>query len=113
MPYRLDFDSPWYLLLLAMLPVMWWFGRRSLSGLGRVRKWVVLLLRSAVFVLIVLSLAEIQWVRTNDKLTVIYLLDQSLSIPPERRQAMTASCEPAVTPEALGWAQLGWARCAH
>jgi uncharacterized membrane protein/Mg-chelatase subunit ChlD len=87
-PYRLDFDSPWYLLLLALLPVMWWFGRRSLSGLGPVRKWVVLLLRSAVFTLIVLSLAEIQWVRTNDDLTVIYLLDQSLSIPPERRQKM-------------------------
>lgn len=96
MPYRLDFDSPWYLLLLAMLPVMWWFGRRSLSGLGRVRKWVVLLLRSAVFVLIVLSLAEIQWVRTNDKLTVIYLLDQSLSIPPERRQAMIEFVNEAV-----------------
>ncbi|HWB08317.1 MAG TPA: VWA domain-containing protein [Pirellulales bacterium] len=87
-PYRLDFDSPWYLLLLALLPVMWWFGRRSLSGLGAVRKWVVLLLRSVVFSLIVLSLAEIQWVRTNDRLTVIYLLDQSLSIPPERREKM-------------------------
>ena len=88
LPYRLDFDSPWYLLLLALLPFMWWSGRRSLSGLGKVRKWVVLLLRSAVFVFIVVSLAEIQWVRTNDRLTVIYLLDQSLSIPPERRDAM-------------------------
>jgi len=87
-PYQLDFDSPWYLLLLVLLPFMWWSGRRSLSGLGRVRKWAVLLLRSAVFVFIVLSLAEIQWVRTNDRLTVIYLLDQSLSIPPERREAM-------------------------
>lgn len=87
--YRLDFDTPWYLLLLTLLPIMWWFGRRSLSGLGRVRKWVVLLLRSAVFVLFVLALAEIQWVKTNENLTVIYLLDQSLSIPPERREAMT------------------------
>ncbi|HVX14967.1 MAG TPA: VWA domain-containing protein [Pirellulales bacterium] len=88
LPYRLDFDSPWYLLLLALLPVMWWSGRRSLSGLGRVRKWVVLVLRSVVFTLLVASLAEIQWVRTNDRLTVIYLLDQSLSILPERREAM-------------------------
>ncbi|MGH7137455.1 MAG: VWA domain-containing protein, partial [Pirellulales bacterium] len=107
MPYRLDFDSPWYLLLLAMLPVMWWFGRRSLSGLGRVRKWVVLLLRSAVFVLIVLSLAEIQWVRTNDNLTVIYLLDQSLSIPPERRQAMIEFVNEAVRQHRKGLDRVG------
>jgi uncharacterized membrane protein/Mg-chelatase subunit ChlD len=88
LPYRLDFDSPWYLSLLALLPLMWWFGRRSLAGLGRVRKWLVMALRSVVLVLIILSLAEIQWVRNNDRLTVIYLLDQSLSIPLTRREAM-------------------------
>ena len=30
----LVFNSPWYLLLLALLPSMWWFSFDSLSGLG-------------------------------------------------------------------------------
>ena len=35
--------------------------------------------------LIVAALAEMQYQRTSDRLTVIYLLDQSLSIPEARR----------------------------
>ena len=38
--------------------------------------------------LIVAALAEMQYQRTSDRLTVIYLLDQSLSIPEARREAM-------------------------
>ncbi|HEX5444096.1 MAG TPA: VWA domain-containing protein [Pirellulales bacterium] len=87
-PYRLDFDSPGYLALLALVPLLWWFSYRSLAGLGRVRRWIAIGIRTLVLVLIILSLAEIQWVRTNDRLTVIYVLDESLSIPPERRKAM-------------------------
>ena len=34
----LVFNNPWYLLLLAVLPVMWWFSFGSLSGLGRWRR---------------------------------------------------------------------------
>ena len=30
----LVFNSPWYLLLLLLLPAMWWFSFHSLSGLG-------------------------------------------------------------------------------
>ncbi len=37
---------------------------------------------------IILSLAELQLVRTSEKLTVMYLLDQSASIPPGQRQQM-------------------------
>ena len=74
------FDSPWYLLLLAALPLVWWLSYGSLSGLGRVRRVLAIALRSAVFMLLVLALAEAQWVRTSDRITVIYLLDQSLSV---------------------------------
>ena len=35
-----------------------------------------------------LGLAEIQLKRTSDRLTVIYLLDQSMSIPEEQRRTM-------------------------
>ena len=84
----LVFNSPWYLLLLLLLPPMWWFSFRSLSGLGRWRRMMALALRTFVLVMIVAALAEMQFQRTSDRLTVIYLLDQSLSIPEARRAAM-------------------------
>jgi uncharacterized membrane protein/Mg-chelatase subunit ChlD len=84
----LVFNSPWYLLLLLLLPAMWWFGFHSLSGLGRWRRLLALGLRTLVLLLIVAALSEMQYQRTSDRLTVIYLLDQSLSIPEARRAAM-------------------------
>ncbi len=36
--YQLDFQSPWYLLLLGLLPLLWWFSFRSLAGLGNIRR---------------------------------------------------------------------------
>ncbi|MCG8449749.1 MAG: VWA domain-containing protein, partial [Pirellulales bacterium] len=82
------FDSAGYLLLLVLLPLMWWLSYRSLSGLGKWRRLVVLTLRSVVLTIIVLALADMQYQRRSDQLTVIYLLDQSLSIPTDQRQAM-------------------------
>ena len=82
------FDSPWFLLLLALVPVLWVLSFRSLSGLGPIRRLFALAFRTVVLVLIVLALAEIQFEQTSDKLTVIYLLDQSLSIPAAQREAM-------------------------
>ena len=84
----LVFNSPWYLLLLLLLPAMWWFSFQSLSGLGPWRRLLALALRTMVLLLIVAALAEMQFQRTSDRLTVIYLLDQSLSIPEARRSAM-------------------------
>ncbi len=84
----LVFNNPWYLLLLGLLPVMWWFSFGSLSGLGRWRRLMALGFRTLVMLLIVAALAEMQYQRVSDRLTVIYLLDQSLSIPSSRRDAM-------------------------
>jgi uncharacterized membrane protein/Mg-chelatase subunit ChlD len=86
--HRLAFDSPWYLLLLAALPWFAWLGFRSLAGLGRLRQALAILLRGLIFVLLVLALAETQWVRTSDRLTVIYLIDQSLSVSQAQTDAM-------------------------
>ena len=86
--YSIAFDSAGYLILLALLPLLWLLSFRSLAGLGRWRRLVVLGLRSFVLAMLVLALADLQYQRKNDRLTVIYLLDQSLSIPPDQRQAM-------------------------
>lgn len=82
------FDHPEYLGLLLLLPLLWGFSYRSLSGLGTWRRCFAISLRTLVFVLVVLALAEAQYRRVSDRMTVIYLLDQSESIPAEQRTAM-------------------------
>ena len=88
MPATLTFLAPWWLLLLAGIPVLWWWSLRSLSGLGKTRRWIALLLRSLVLIAVILALAEVHLKRTSDKLTVIYLLDQSISIPDDQKRLM-------------------------
>src|SRR5262245_12654017 len=85
----LSFDHPGYLALLLLPGLLWLLSYHRLAGLGRVRRIVVLALRSSVLVLIVLALAQAQWVRTNQRVTVLYLLDQSLSIPEPQRRMMS------------------------
>jgi Mg-chelatase subunit ChlD len=88
MPYYLNAQQPLWLLLAALLPVLWLVSRRSLPGLGVWRARVVFALRSLVLLAIVLALAETQWNRRSDEVTVAYLLDQSDSIPAEARRQM-------------------------
>ncbi len=86
--WNIGFDSPWWLLLLLLAPVIWVFSFRSLAGLGPARRVLALCLRTLVLVLLVLCLAEAQLLKTSEKLTVMYLLDQSESVPRPRREAM-------------------------
>ncbi len=57
--------------MLLLLPVLWWYSFRRLAGLGRVRRWLALLLRTLVVVLFVMAAADLQIVRSNDHLTVL------------------------------------------
>jgi uncharacterized membrane protein/Mg-chelatase subunit ChlD len=100
--FWITFDRPWYLLLLALMPVLWWLGRHSLTGLGPVRRWTALALRSVVVTMLVLALAELQWVQRDKRLTVIYLLDQSLSIPLAQREEMIDYVNRAVAQHRTG-----------
>ncbi|MFK8114945.1 MAG: VWA domain-containing protein [Rubripirellula sp.] len=85
---RLGFDHPGYLWLLLALPVLWWIGYESLGALGRFRRWFALILRTVVWTAIVFALAGVQTVWVSDRVTVMYLLDQSESIPLAKRQVM-------------------------
>ncbi len=87
-PFRLGFEHPGYLILLLALPVLWWLGYESLNALGRYRRWFALILRTAVWTTIVFALAGVQMVWVSDKVTVMYLLDQSESIPKAKRSVM-------------------------
>ena len=56
--------------------------------MGRVRRWVAIVLRSIVLMLLVFALADMQWKQLSDRLTVIYVVDESLSIPEDLKPAM-------------------------
>ena len=72
--YRLTFQSPGYLPLLVLIPVLLWWSYRRLAALGRWRRIFALTLRAIVLLLLVFALAEAQWVRASNRLTVLYLL---------------------------------------
>ncbi len=82
------FASQWYLLTLLLVPVVWYISCESLSSMGSFRRFFALAFRTLVMMLIVSALAEMQFLRTNDRMTVIYLLDQSESIPKPVRESM-------------------------
>lgn len=83
-----SFEYPWFLLLLLLIPMLWVVSFSPLASLGPGRRMAALGFRSTVLLLIVFALAGIQWVWISDKVTTIYLLDQSDSIPRAKRDTM-------------------------
>src|SRR4051812_24499420 len=73
----------WLILLPLIIPPLILLSMRSLAGLGAVRRAVAILFRTAVVTGIVLALAELQTVRRSDRLTTMFLLDASQSVPVE------------------------------
>jgi len=55
--YHVDFNSPWYLLLLLLAPALWIVSYRSLAGLGNIRRLIAISLRTLVLLLLVFALA--------------------------------------------------------
>lgn len=79
------FSNPAALSLLLCLPLLYWWCRKSLSGLSRTRQLLALAIRSLLMILLILALAGLQMVRLSDDLTVYFVLDQSKSIPVDLR----------------------------
>lgn len=84
----LGFASPGYLwlclILLGFVALAW----RSRAGLTGARYLLSLGFRLALAILIVMALAEAQMRQINPSLCVVYLLDQSQSIPAKQRVGM-------------------------
>lgn len=79
----LRFESPGYLALLAVIPLLIALSFRSLSGLGPVRSGLAIFARCAVVALMVMALAGARMVRTSEELTTLFVVDRSSSIPRE------------------------------
>jgi uncharacterized membrane protein len=82
------FEYPWLLSLLIIIPLIWFVSFTSLASLGPGRRLAALLFRSIVMLLIIFAIAGIQWVWLSNKVSVIYVLDQSDSIDREKRDMM-------------------------
>jgi Mg-chelatase subunit ChlD len=78
--WSLDFDAPQYLWLLALLPLFWLLSRRSLHALSQWRRRTALGLRMLVATLLVLALAEPNWLELAHRLSVLFVVDGSSSI---------------------------------
>src|SRR6266851_4856034 len=83
----ISFSDPGYLLLLFLLPVLYFISRHSLSDLRPARARFTLGLRAVIFTLLVLGLAGLQVSRPSKKLCVLFLLDRSDSIPADQQEA--------------------------
>ncbi len=80
---------PGWLVLLPILGfLVYYWSKKSLSGLGRWRRRLAITARFAVLSLIVLALAEPQIVWRNDRLTTLYAVDLSQSVPRDKIEPM-------------------------
>ncbi|MEX2026511.1 MAG: VWA domain-containing protein, partial [Pirellulaceae bacterium] len=89
-PYdRFSFENPWIpLILLVLIPALIFISYRTMANLGRFRGAFAMGYRARVLALLVLALAGFQLQRVTDRVTVIYVLDQSESIPQTTREVM-------------------------
>ncbi len=75
----------WLILLPVLIVPLILFSFKSLAGLGKVRRFFAILIRTSVVTAIILALAEVSTVQRNEKLTTMYVIDSSESIPQEYR----------------------------
>ena len=74
--------SPWWLLLLAVIPVLVLFGYRRLNR-QEFRPWLALSLRVLGVAFLALAEAEPYFAQATKGMTVLFVVDRSLSIPEE------------------------------
>jgi uncharacterized membrane protein len=86
--WSITFGNPgWLILIPVLLLPLVWTSYRSLAGLGPLRRALAILFRVVVISLVLLALADLQSVRRSDRLTTMFLIDASNSVPREAQKA--------------------------
>ncbi|MCF7958685.1 MAG: hypothetical protein K9M57_09590, partial [Phycisphaerae bacterium] len=85
--YHIYFSQPLWLLAAFMLLPMMWLSWPRMAALGPKRRIAAVILRCVVILLLIGLLARPKLTRENQHITVISVLDRSLSIPENLRQA--------------------------
>src|SRR5262245_12306529 len=84
---RFSFDTYWPLLLLLLIPYLWWVQRRTQTDLSFKHLQLSGLVRSAIVALIAFALMQPVIYRAGAWISVVYLLDVSQSISPSAIQS--------------------------
>lgn len=84
----IGFDRPVALLLLALLPIIWWLAWRRRHAIGRVRVWVSTSARSLLILLLAASLSQPSIVRKGEGVTLLVVADVSQSVPTDQLQSI-------------------------
>ncbi|MSR43875.1 MAG: hypothetical protein EXS15_00740 [Phycisphaerales bacterium] len=77
----LGFERPIALLILVVVPALWWMSWRRAHAIGTTRAWVSASARTILIALIALSLSQPSISRTGEGVTVLVVADVSRSIP--------------------------------
>jgi len=85
--YRFYFAQPWWLTAGVLLVPIIWLGLRYLTALSPMRRWLAVSLRCVLVIILVCLLARLTRARKNEQLTLIAVIDRSLSIPAQLQQA--------------------------
>jgi uncharacterized membrane protein len=76
----------WLLAAAPLFAILLFLQSHTLSGISRGRMWTAFLLRATIFNVLLLAIAGLQMVVEQDRLTVVYALDVSKSVPVSERQ---------------------------
>jgi len=83
-----QFTNPNYLLLLPLV-LVWliWLAWKTDVQISAWRRWVALMLRIVIALLLVFAIAGWQWKKPVEGMNVFFLLDRSDSIPSAQQEA--------------------------
>ena len=82
----IELSDRWPLVLLVALPWLWFAQRHSLADLTTRQQRACLAMRAVMFILLVLALCGVRWLRSSRDLAVIFALDRSASVTGEGRR---------------------------
>lgn len=83
-----DLETLRFLPLFLIIPACWWLAGRLPEALGTWRAMFALGLRAIVITGVILALSGLRWGWFTDRVSVVYVLDQSDSISNEAKRAM-------------------------
>src|SRR5689334_20553288 len=86
-PVNLTVSAWWPVIFLAIVPYLWWIGRRTVTDLSPRHIQVSTLIRSAIVVLLAFSLMQPVLYRAATDFSVVYLVDLSQSVSAPAIQA--------------------------
>ncbi|MBA2662197.1 MAG: VWA domain-containing protein [Bradymonadaceae bacterium] len=88
--------APRFFGLALVLPLLWVIARFTLSDLPRYQRWINIVFRAAIIVAIVGALVQVVFTSFESRVSTIFLVDTSASVPDEVLEQATAYINEAI-----------------